>query len=62
MITKKRVNWQGLQGVHKDADLISGNKDLENSIDDGALDRDYLSPKLKRTEQQAEIRTLLMPL
>lgn len=47
------MNWQGLRGVLKDADLISGNKDLENSTDDGALDRDYLSPKLKRAEQQA---------
>lgn len=44
----------GPWGVLRDADLISGNKDLENSFDDGALDRDYLAPKLQRAERQAE--------
>lgn len=52
----------GPSGVLKDTDLISGNKDLENSFDNGALDRDYLAPRLQRAEQQAKIQTLLMPL
>lgn len=39
-------------GVLKDDELINGNKVLKNSFDDGALSGDYLTPWLKRAEQQ----------
>lgn len=44
----KKSELTGPSGVLKDADLISGNEDLKNSFEDGALDRDYLSEQSSR--------------
>lgn len=51
----------GPSGVLKDSNLISCYKDLQNSFDDCALERDNLTPKLQGVEQMAEMGTLLMP-